>query len=69
LSAANRRLLDMHVAEDYHDLYDYSVSDYTFWLDLWDFLGIISSVPPNPAQVRRMILLIKRLLRLSGSRS
>ena len=26
---------------------EYSVTDYTFWLDLWEFLGIISSVPPT----------------------
>ena len=57
-------LFDVHVAEDYHDLHDYSVSDYTFWLDLWEYLGIISSVPPNPTQVRRVNLLIERLLRL-----
>lgn len=34
-------------AEDYHDLHKYSVEDYTFWLDLWEFLGIISSIPPQ----------------------
>lgn len=37
--------------EDYHDLHVYSVSSYTFWLDLWQFLGIISSVPPDPTKV------------------
>ncbi|KAH9485547.1 Acetoacetyl-CoA synthetase [Psilocybe cubensis] len=31
----------------YHDLHKYSIEDYTFWLDLWHFLGIISSVPPS----------------------
>ena len=40
------------VAEDYNDLHAYSVSTYTFWLDLWDFMGIIASVPPRPDQVR-----------------
>lgn len=36
---------------DYHDLHKYSVEDYTFWLDLWEFLGIISSVPPNSKRI------------------
>lgn len=36
---------------NYNDLHKYSVEDYTFWLDLWEFLGIISSIPPNPKQV------------------
>ncbi|KAJ6625755.1 hypothetical protein B0H10DRAFT_2174015 [Mycena sp. CBHHK59/15] len=35
--------------EDYHALHKYSVESYTFWLDLWEFLGIISSVPPQKA--------------------
>ncbi|KAF7357777.1 AMP-binding domain-containing protein [Mycena venus] len=33
--------------KDYHDLHRYSVESYTFWLDLWEFLGIVSSVPPT----------------------
>ncbi|KAH8101086.1 acetoacetate-CoA ligase [Cristinia sonorae] len=33
--------------KNYHDLYDYSVSDYTFWKDLWDYEGIIYSEPPT----------------------
>ncbi|KAH7908735.1 acetoacetate-CoA ligase [Hygrophoropsis aurantiaca] len=33
--------------KDYHDLHSYSVTDYTFWLDLWQFLGIVSSIPPT----------------------
>ncbi|KLO17840.1 acetoacetyl-CoA synthetase [Schizopora paradoxa] len=33
--------------KDIHDLHSYSISDYTFWLDLWEFLGIVSSVPPT----------------------
>ncbi|KAJ7267603.1 hypothetical protein B0H12DRAFT_116954 [Mycena haematopus] len=33
--------------DDYHALHKYSVESYTFWLDLWEFLGIISSVPPK----------------------
>ncbi|KAG6866376.1 hypothetical protein C0991_005297 [Blastosporella zonata] len=36
---------------NYHDLHKYSVEDYTFWLDLWESLGIISSIPPNPKQI------------------
>ncbi|KIJ67761.1 hypothetical protein HYDPIDRAFT_83248 [Hydnomerulius pinastri MD-312] len=37
--------------KDYNDLHAYSVSDYTFWLDLWDFMGIISSVQPQPDKI------------------
>ncbi|KAG1752792.1 hypothetical protein EDB19DRAFT_1892832 [Suillus lakei] len=37
--------------KDYHDLHAYSVSNYTFWLDLWQFMGILSSVPPNPTKI------------------
>ncbi|KDR75136.1 hypothetical protein GALMADRAFT_140674 [Galerina marginata CBS 339.88] len=33
--------------KNYHDLHKYSVEHYTFWLDLWDYLCIISSVPPH----------------------
>ncbi|TFK53772.1 acetoacetate-CoA ligase [Heliocybe sulcata] len=33
--------------KDYHDLHKYSVEDYTFWQDLWEYLGIIYSVPPT----------------------
>ncbi|KAG6919379.1 hypothetical protein DXG01_006928 [Tephrocybe rancida] len=36
---------------NYHDLHKYSVEDYTFWLDLWESLGVISSIPPNPKQI------------------
>ncbi|KAJ7761097.1 acetoacetyl-CoA synthetase [Mycena metata] len=32
---------------NYHDLHQYSVESFTFWLDLWEFLGIISSIPPK----------------------
>ncbi|EPQ56899.1 acetoacetate-CoA ligase [Gloeophyllum trabeum ATCC 11539] len=31
--------------KDYHDLHKYSVEDYMFWQDLWEYLGIIYSVP------------------------
>ena len=33
--------------EDYHDLHKYSVTDWTFWQDLWEYLGVIYSVPPE----------------------
>ncbi|RDB16867.1 Acetoacetyl-CoA synthetase [Hypsizygus marmoreus] len=36
---------------NYHDLHKYSVEDYNFWLDLWEFLGIISSIPPDPKRI------------------
>lgn len=39
------------VSEDYNELHAYSVSDYSFWIDLWEFLGISCSVPPNPLHV------------------
>lgn len=32
-------------AENYHDLHKYSVTDWTFWQDLWEWLGIIYSAP------------------------
>ncbi|KAJ3555249.1 hypothetical protein NM688_g2685 [Phlebia brevispora] len=32
---------------DYHDLHQYSVTDYAFWQDLWEYLGVIYSVPPE----------------------
>lgn len=34
-------------SEDFHDLHKYSVDDWTFWQDLWEYLGIVYSVPPN----------------------
>ncbi|OCB88499.1 acetoacetyl-CoA synthetase [Sanghuangporus baumii] len=37
--------------KDYDDLHAYSVKDYTFWLDLWEFLGITSSIPPDPRKI------------------
>ncbi|KAJ3555557.1 hypothetical protein NM688_g2508 [Phlebia brevispora] len=33
--------------KDYHDLQEYSISDYTFWKDLWDYEGIVYSKPPE----------------------
>ncbi|KAJ7497742.1 acetoacetyl-CoA synthetase [Mycena latifolia] len=49
-----RRLINskhgLHL-EDYHALHKYSVESYTFWLDLWEFLGIISSVPPTATKI------------------
>ncbi|KIJ18607.1 acetoacetate---CoA ligase [Paxillus involutus ATCC 200175] len=43
-----KRGLDL---KDYSDLHAYSVSDFTFWLDLWEFMGIIASVPPLPDKI------------------
>lgn len=37
--------------KDYHDLHAYSVSNYSFWLDLWQFMGILSSVPPDSTKI------------------
>ncbi|KAJ3486434.1 hypothetical protein NLI96_g4244 [Meripilus lineatus] len=33
--------------KDVHELHRYSVEDYTFWEDLWNYVGIIHSVPPQ----------------------
>ncbi|CAK5265414.1 unnamed protein product [Mycena citricolor] len=49
-----RRLInDKHKLQlkDYHDLHKYSVQSLTFWLDLWEYLGIISSVPPGNSRI------------------
>lgn len=35
------------IPEDYQELHKYSVENYGFWLDLWEFLGIVYSVPPS----------------------
>ncbi|THU92452.1 acetoacetate-CoA ligase [Dendrothele bispora CBS 962.96] len=41
--------------KDYDDLHRYSVEKDTFWLDLWEHLNIVYSVPPNavtaPSQI------------------
>ncbi|KAF9452755.1 acetoacetyl-CoA synthetase [Macrolepiota fuliginosa MF-IS2] len=37
--------------QNYHELHKYSVEHDEFWLDLWEFLGIISSVPPEKERV------------------
>ncbi|KIK09982.1 hypothetical protein K443DRAFT_127349 [Laccaria amethystina LaAM-08-1] len=36
---------------NYHDLHRHSVEDDNFWLELWEFLGIISSVPPQKTKI------------------
>ncbi|KAJ3561037.1 hypothetical protein NP233_g10442 [Leucocoprinus birnbaumii] len=41
----------VYVAEDYHALHKYSVEHERFWLDLWEFLGIISSIPPRQDRI------------------
>ncbi|EKM54658.1 uncharacterized protein PHACADRAFT_146820 [Phanerochaete carnosa HHB-10118-sp] len=33
--------------KDYHELHKYSITDYMFWQDLWQYLNIIYSVPPE----------------------
>jgi acetoacetyl-CoA synthetase len=43
------------VPENFHDLHKYSVEDYTFWLDLWNFLGIIHSVSPSQVSISLII--------------
>lgn len=32
---------------NYHELHTYSITDWAFWVDIWEFLGIIYSVPPK----------------------
>ncbi|KAF9478796.1 acetoacetyl-CoA synthetase [Pholiota conissans] len=36
---------------NYYDLHNYSVEDYTFWIDLWEYLGIISSISPQKDRI------------------
>ncbi|EEB91905.1 hypothetical protein MPER_09662, partial [Moniliophthora perniciosa FA553] len=33
--------------KDWHDLYKYSIENYDFWVDLWKYLRITYSVPPE----------------------
>ncbi|KAI0730268.1 hypothetical protein C8Q72DRAFT_793910 [Fomitopsis betulina] len=33
--------------QDYQELHKYSVDSHDFWLDVWEFIGIISSIPPT----------------------
>ncbi|KAF8070271.1 acetoacetyl-CoA synthetase [Lyophyllum atratum] len=33
--------------QNYQDLHAYSVTDYEFWMDLWRYLGVIYSSPPQ----------------------
>lgn len=40
-----------HSKEDYDELHAYSITNDTFWVDLWTFLGIVSSVAPDPSKV------------------
>jgi hypothetical protein len=40
-------VLCLSCSANYHDLHRHSVEDDNFWLELWEFLGIISSVPPQ----------------------
>ena len=46
LFALNETLMRVLI-EDWHDLYRYSIENYDFWVDLWKFLRIIYSVPPE----------------------
>ena len=47
---------------NYHDLHRYSVEDDNFWLELWEFLEIISSVPPQ--KVCHLLHCFLQLLRI-----
>lgn len=51
---------------DYHDLHKYSVEDYGFWLDLWEYVGIVYSVPPSKVGYVESSLLVL-LLNLQAS--
>jgi acetoacetyl-CoA synthetase len=42
---------------NFHDLHKYSVEEYQFWLDLWQYLGIIYSVAPQKVVTRSSELL------------
>lgn len=39
--------------ENYQELHRYSVEDYGFWEDLWDYIGVVYSVPPEKVRMRR----------------
>lgn len=38
-------------AENYYELHKYSITDYAFWGDLWGYLNIVYSVPPETVRV------------------
>ncbi|KAF8520415.1 acetoacetate-CoA ligase [Hysterangium stoloniferum] len=38
---------------DYHALHKYSTEHWQFWKDLWDFLGVVYSVPPTKTIIER----------------
>lgn len=38
-------------AEDYDDLHQYSVENWSYWQDLWEYSGILYSVPPTKARL------------------
>lgn len=46
-SILRNRNIQSQTAENYDDLHRYSVEDYQFWMDLWQFFGIIYSIPPD----------------------
>ncbi|GJJ15965.1 hypothetical protein Clacol_010244 [Clathrus columnatus] len=33
--------------KDYNDLHKYSTEDWEFWQDVWEFTGVMSSIPPE----------------------
>ncbi|KAH9948960.1 hypothetical protein B0H21DRAFT_196575 [Amylocystis lapponica] len=49
LDAFRRELNRKHGLQlrDFYDLHRYSTEDYTFWLDVWQYVGIVYSVPPT----------------------
>ncbi|KAF7321978.1 Acetoacetyl-CoA synthetase [Mycena kentingensis (nom. inval.)] len=49
--------------KDFHDLHKYSIERYEFWADLWDFLGIISSVSYDDKARRRPIVILALTIR------
>lgn len=50
-SSAGRNSCTENELEDYHDLHKYSVENVTFWLDLWEFMGIVYSVAPSKVTI------------------
>lgn len=45
--------------EDYQELHKYSVDSHDFWLDVWEFIGIISSIPPTKVAPREPDLMLR----------
>lgn len=50
--SATHELSFIAFLEDYHELHKYSITDWGFWKDIWEFLSIIYSAPPEKVSIR-----------------